>query len=137
MMVRRYCTIARLARMTISASTTIISMMVKPRLPVLVLRPIERSPARRRVDVKHILPAPGGRVRIVLVRPQAPFSRLHHRIDRHAPQELDLASGDVVRRRDSLDERFEILRVPFAAGLDLERRDLAEIRRVLEFVDGG
>src|SRR5262245_5487740 len=102
MMVRRYCTIARLARMTINASTTIISMMVKPRLPVLVLRAIKRSPARGRVNVEHILPAPGSRVRVVLVRAQAPFRRLRHRIDGHAPQELDLASGDVVRRRDSL-----------------------------------
>src|SRR5262245_54678228 len=124
-MVRRYCTIARLARMTTSASTTIISMMVKPRLPVLVLRSIEPGPVRRRVDVEHILPAPRGRIGVVLVRSQPPFGRLHHRIDWSPAKELYLAAGDIVRRGDPLDERLEILWIAFAAGLDLERRDLA------------
>src|SRR6185436_21085409 len=120
-MLRRYCTIARLARVTISASTTINSMIVKPRLPVLVLRPIKRCPVRRRVDVEHILPTPGGRVGVVLVRPQAPFGGLDHRIDRYVSQEPDLAASDVVRGRDTFDQRLQRFRVPFAAGLDLER----------------
>src|SRR5436190_8020482 len=136
-MLRRYCTIARLARITISASTTINSMIVKPRLPVLVLRPIKRSPVRGRADVEHILPAPGGGVGVVLVRPQAPFGRLDHRVDRYASQEPDFATGHIVRGRYAFDQRLQRFRIPLAAGLDLEGRDLAEIRRILELVDRG
>src|SRR6187551_605528 len=120
-MVRRYCTIARLARITISASTTISSMIVKPRLPVLVLRPIEPSSVGSGVHVEHVLPAPGGRVGFVLVRPETPFGGAGHRVDRNSPQETDLAAGDVVGRRHALDQHLEVLRVAFAARLDLER----------------
>src|SRR5688572_13880426 len=129
-MVRRYCTMARLARITISASTTINSMMVKPRLPVLILRAIERRSSRRRVHVEHILATPRRRIRVVLIRSLAPLRRLGHRVDRNPPEELDLAAGDIVGCRHSLDQRLEGLRVAFAAGLDLEWRNLPEIGSV-------
>ena len=40
-------------------------------------------------------------------------------------QELQLPSGGVVRRRHTVDERLEIRRIAFVAGLELGRRDLA------------
>src|SRR5688572_17783312 len=120
-MVRRYCTIARLARITMSASTTINSMMVKPPLPVLVFRPIEPCPLRRRVDVEDVLPPPRGGVGVVLVRAHPPLGRLGHRVNGNAPEEFDLAAGHVVRRRHAFDERLEVGRISLAAGLDLER----------------
>src|SRR5688500_9439201 len=114
-MVRRYCTIARLARITTSASTTINSMMVNPRLPVLVFRPIEACSIRGRVDVEYVLAAPRRGIRVVLVRSHPPLGRFGHRVDWNTPEEFELAAGDVVRRRHSFDERLEVGRISFAA----------------------
>src|SRR5262245_38255798 len=115
------------ARMLMSASTISSSINVKPRagLPVTVLRSIERLAVERRVDVEHVLPAPPRRIRLVLVRAQAPLGAARHRIDRHAPQKLQLPAGRVVRGGDAFDQGFEIGGIVLAADLDVERSDLA------------
>src|SRR5512133_3050922 len=69
-------------------------------LPVLVFRSVEGGAVALGEDVVHVLPAPTGRIRLVLVRPHAPFGRLGHRIDGDTSQELELAAGRVVRHRD-------------------------------------
>src|SRR5437899_1845696 len=119
-----YCTTAIVDNVTISAITTISSMIVNPSadrtLPVTVLRSIKCSPIERRVDVKDILPTPMRGIRIVLIGPEAPVRAFCHRIDRNLPQELQLAPGRVVGRGDTLHQLFEVGRVSFAARLDLE-----------------
>src|ERR687898_1310428 len=111
-------------------------MMVKPRLlPVPVFRAIECRARRSGIDIEYILSAPARRVGVVLVRAQAPFGGLHHRIDWYPAQVLQLSTGDVIGCRDPLDERFEIGWIALAARLDLERRNLAEVSTVLEPVN--
>src|ERR1700680_5003154 len=68
-------------------------------LPVPVFGAVERRGGERRVAVEHVLPAPAGRVGFVLVRTPAPVGAVRHRIDRDAPQVLELAPSSVVGRR--------------------------------------
>src|SRR5688572_9350886 len=95
----RYCTSPIVARIMISAITTISSMSVQPPslsrrrawrmtsadmgtyLPVLVLRAVERRAFRLGVDVEHVLPAPHLAVRLILVRPLAPVGRIREGIE--------------------------------------------------------
>src|SRR6185503_8265935 len=141
------------ARMTISAITIISSMRVNPArlrtdapakrrarepthdLPVTVLGAVERSRTALGKHVEHVLPAPRRRVRLVLVRPQAPLHAVGHRVDRNPPQVFELAAGRVVGRRHALDERLEIRRIAFVVGLQLRRRNLPDVDGVLELVD--
>src|SRR5258705_2637727 len=133
------------ARMTISVITIISSMRVNPsnllpdvprnHLPVTVFGSVERGRAVLRVHVEHVLSAPRRGVRLVLVRPQAPFHAVGHRVDRNPPQVLELPAARVVRHGDALDERLEIRRIAFVVGPQLRRRNLPDVDRVLELVD--
>src|SRR5262245_46059054 len=101
-----------LARITMRDITIISSMSVKPgprdssldrlatpctsrrtgfgirRLPVTVLRPIQSGPAALRIHVEHVLSAPGGRIRFVLIGPQPPLGVVRHRINRNPAEEF-------------------------------------------------
>src|SRR5882757_5480374 len=87
--------------------TTISSIIVKPRLervtgftlPVLVVGAIEGLAVEGGENVEHVLAAPAGRVRFVLVRAHAPLRAARHRVDRNVPEILELAPRGVVRRR--------------------------------------
>src|SRR5215203_1917025 len=120
-MLWRYWAMPIVARMTISVITTNSSIMVKPRvdrnLPVTVLGAIERGTLERGVDIEYILPAPPRGVGVVLVGTLPPFGVVGHRVDRHPPQELQLAAGRVVHDCDPFDERVEIGRIAFRADL--------------------
>src|SRR4051812_20453232 len=122
-MLWRYCVMPIVARMTISAITTISSIIVKPRversLPVTVLGAIERGALEGGVDIEYILAAPPRGVGVVLVGTLSPFGVVGHRVDRYPPQELELAAGGVVDDCDTFDERVEIGRIPFCADLQL------------------
>src|SRR3954469_18967700 len=127
----RYCATAIVDSTTISVITTSNSISVKPRedrsLPITIFRPVERRAVVGREDVKHVLPAPAGRVGFVLVRATPPFVLVRHRIHGHPPQELELAAGGVVLHRDAFHQGFEIRRISFAADLDFERGDLLRV----------
>src|SRR5262245_52166763 len=113
--------------------TIISSMSVKPLLrrtrapkkifcidlPVLVLRTVEPSSIARGVNLEHVLTAPRGRVRAVLVRALAPLAALGHRVDGNATQELQLSTGCIVGHRHALDEHVEIFRVAFVRRVEL------------------
>src|SRR2546423_5453241 len=134
-----------LARTTISAITTINSMSVKPEdvrhrtiaLPVTIFGPVESRAAALRVHVKDVLPAPRRRVRLVLIRTQPPLHAVRHRIDRDAPQVLQLCSAGVVGARHAFDERLEVRRISLVIRLQLGRRNLPGVDAVLELVDRG
>src|SRR5262245_34765896 len=104
-------------------------------LPVPVFRAVQRLAVERRVDVEHVLAAPARRVRLVLIRPHAPFGAVGHRIGRNAPQELELPARRVVRGGDALDERVEIRRIVLASRFQIERADLSGVGGVLVLVD--
>src|SRR5262249_56289622 len=89
--------------MTIRHTTIIISISVKPRqepvlgirfipesLPILIFRAVERSAFRLAVNVKNVLPIPGGRRGIVLYGAHPPFALASHGIDRNLAQESEL-----------------------------------------------
>src|SRR5689334_22161209 len=133
--------------MPMIAATTISSMSVKPRSrrrasspgrvaviasPVLVVRAIERFPVVLRVDIVDVLLTPRARVRVVLVRPLAPLLRLGERVERDAPQELDLLAhgADLL---DAVGEHVEIGRVAFR--VDPLLRDEAGVAVLLVLVD--
>src|ERR1051325_7115283 len=109
-----------LARMTISAITTISSMRVNPallrtrqrptHLPVTIFGPVEPRAVALRVHVKDVLPAPRRRVRLVLIRAQSPLHAVGHRIHGDAPQVLQLRSAGVVGARHPFDQRLEVRR---------------------------
>src|SRR5258708_3542187 len=94
----RYCAIPIVERMTMIERTTSSSMMVKPRSrrftqlriyqspnsPVSILRPIERRAVDPRVHVEHVLAAPAGAVRRILVRALAPLLSVCQRVHRDA-----------------------------------------------------
>ena len=67
-------------------------------LPIPVLRAVERRAVERRVDVEHVLAAPAWSRRACPGTSAAPTRCAGHRIDRDAPQELQLAAGRVVGR---------------------------------------
>ena len=105
------------------------------RITIPVLRSVERRAAERGVNVEDVLSAPSRGVRFVLVGAQTPLGAAGHRIDRHPPEELQLASGGVVGGGDAIDQRVEVGGIAFVAEAHLERRDLAQIRCVLVLVD--
>src|SRR6185503_4113694 len=111
------------------------SSFVNGALPVPVLGAVERSALERGVDVEDVLPAPARRVGLVLVGSHPPFGGVRHRIDRDPAQELELPAGGVVRGADPIHQDLEIRGIAFAADLDVERANLAEIGGVLVFVD--
>src|SRR6476620_1161099 len=117
-MLCRYCTTAIVDSVTMSVITTINSMIVKPaadrNLPVTIFRSIQCGAVEGGADIENVLPTPVGGIRIVLIGPQGPLRVLRHRINRDTPQKLEFAAGGVVGRRDAVDQRFEIGRVPFA-----------------------
>src|SRR5262245_48417513 len=127
--------------------TTISSMSVNPRavcrqrfmmaLPVSELRPVERLAVEGRVDVEDVLPAPTRGVGSVLVRTESPLAASRHGIGRNVAEKFQLASRRIVRGGDAVDERLQIGRIVLAAGLDLERADVAEVGLVLVLVDRG
>src|ERR1043166_869925 len=81
-----------LARMTMSAITTISSMSVNPltfelrtfercALPITVLGSIKGGAVALGIHVEHVLAAPRRRVRLVLIRTQPPFVVVRHDSD--------------------------------------------------------
>jgi hypothetical protein len=124
-------------RIEISEITISNSTRVKPVIQVRVLSAIERLSVRLRVHVEDVAAAPRCRVGPVPVGAHAPLVRLGHRIDGNAPQELQLHTGRVASLGDALDENLEALGVILTAGGNVERRDPARVRGVLELVDRG
>src|SRR5262245_13414665 len=120
----RYCTSAIVARIMMSAMTTINSMSVHPpsdrrlraratrechmaRLPIPVFRAVKRLAVGLGIDVIHVLPAPDPGVRRVLKGPLAPICRASQRIDGNPAQELFLAPSRVVRDQGAVNELLE------------------------------
>src|SRR5882762_409841 len=117
------------ARMTISAITIISSMRVNPsnprtdapadrrtrepanHLPVTIFGSVERGRAALRVHVEHVVSAPRRGVRLVLVRPEAPFHAVGHRVDRNPPQVLELPAARVARVLELVDRRPDLAQV--------------------------
>src|SRR3979411_268895 len=117
-----YCDIPIVARITMSEITTRSSIIVKPRsraLPVLIFGSIERLAIEGCVNVEDVLAAPMRRGGLVLIRAHAPLGGARHRIHRHSPEKFQLATGRVVVCGDTLDERLEIRRIAFGAGLEI------------------
>src|SRR5438034_10577808 len=123
----RYCARPIDASTTIIVSTTSSSMSVNPLSPVFVLRAIECRPSERRIHVEHVLTAPPGGIRLVLIGPQAPLGAVKHRVERHPSQELELPAGGVVRRGHAVHELLQVRRIILAAGFQIERADDAKI----------
>src|SRR5437879_5288107 len=121
MMLCRYCVIPIVARMTMRDTTTSSSIMVKPEapLPVSVFRSIECNAVEGGVDVVDVLAAPFCRIGLVLVRAQAPFRAVRHRVGRNLPQELQLSARRVVRCGDTFDELIEVGRIILGADLQI------------------
>src|SRR5690606_10374672 len=103
-----------------------------PFSPVFVLGAVERRALRLRVDIEDVAPAPARGIRFIGVGPEPPVLRVRHRIDRDAPEKLQLPARRVVVRRDALDEHLEAWRIVLASRPQLRRRDVAEVRLVLE-----
>src|SRR5215475_11669514 len=55
-----------------------------PVLPVRIFRPVEGDTGALAVHIVHVLAAPAGRVRLVLVGAHAPLGVVRHGVDRHA-----------------------------------------------------
>src|SRR5262245_4194717 len=106
-------------------------------LPVLVLRSVQRRSVEGRVDVEHVLAAPMGRVWLVLIRTQAPFGAVGHRVDRNVAKKLQFAAGGIVRGSDAIHQRLKIRRIVLVGRLELERADVAEVGLVLVLIDRG
>src|SRR5690606_30962097 len=80
---------------TIIATTTMISISVKPRLfivllPLTVKLSIQRRTEAQRVDVENTVSAPAHRVRRISHRSQTPLRTSRHRVFRDTPQEANL-----------------------------------------------
>src|SRR5579871_6673124 len=115
---------AMVIRMTIIVTTTISSTKVKPRkprravrLPGAVASPIGSLLGSFAVDVKDVLSAPTGGVRIVLIAAHAPLTLAGERIDRNPAQEAHF----LIFRRGQLlaiHQDVERLRIPVRALLD-------------------
>src|SRR5881396_558755 len=132
------CTTAMPAMMPMIATTIRSSMRVNPlssRIsPVLVVRlAVQGLPLRRGVHVVDVLVSPGGRIRLVLERPEPPVLRGGHRVDRDPAQELDLLPQRS-RLLDPVHERVEIGRV--ALGVHAALLDDAGVAELLVHVDG-
>src|SRR5512143_4152530 len=118
---------AMAARMPMMATTVMSSMRVKPRAeprsPGVVARSIEALRRALRVDVPHVLAAPGRVLRLVLVASHTPLGGPGHGVDRDAPQELDLA---VYRPHPvhALHQGVQVGRVALAAELHVAPPDL-------------
>src|SRR6266571_8441699 len=112
------------------ATTTISSMRVKPdsgRLPVRILRSIQRDARASRADVEHVRVVPGVRLPVLQVGPYHPIGLARHGIEGDPPEELELPLFQLAGVQP-LDERVEIGRITLRSRLleGLELRRLAD-----------
>src|SRR2546428_12381374 len=110
------------------ATTTISSTRVKPAsdlrttvfminpLPVRILGAVGRDSAAGRPDVEDVRPVPEIRLALLLVRSQHPVGLARHRVDRYAPQELQLAFLELPGV-ETVHECIEVGWVSFRVGL--------------------
>src|SRR5437762_3458057 len=115
--------------------TTIrISISVKPRrcLPLGVGSSIASLIVAVGIDAEHVLPAPGGGLRIVLHAALSPIARVGHRVERDAAQEFYFLVH-LVGNLDALDEDFQRFGITF--GSHLEWTEVALIGPVFVLID--
>src|SRR5262245_40079673 len=110
--------------------------MFEPWLKILVLcLSVERYPRSLAVNIKDALSTPGGRIRVILDRPQPPVHIPGKWVLRYAPQETKRCV-DPVRRCDPLDQYLQGLRITFIVRrVTVERADLTAVTGNLESID--
>src|SRR5271165_276078 len=140
---------AMASRMDTIAITIINSIKVKPaasarrrvnrRLPVGIRSSIRGLVERLGINVKHILTAPTGGVRIILHAPFSPVGGARHGIPGHSAKKTDLPgtltkAGDDAIELDALNQRFKGRRIAVLFHFPL---NFPGVAHVLVFVDGG
>ncbi len=85
-------------------------------LPVAISSPVERFAAASGVDIEDILAPPRCSIKLVFIRPHAPFRIACHRVYRHSPQKADAVAGDA-RAASAVKPFYEYLKIlGIAAG---------------------
>src|SRR5665213_682389 len=80
--------------------------------PLRIRSPILRPIRTLTINIENILPPPALRLRVVLHAAESPIARIRYRIDRHAPQKLNLLAIRILQQLDPVHQLIQRLRIP-------------------------